>query len=258
MASPTPITGNAPAHFVQFYKADEPLLNRNVGRFLWDGLLRGNALLVIAGEERRASLGNHLARLGADVPLSLRRRQLAMLDAREMLDRFMVNGLPDWHLFHATISEALGALQSRADDNGVTAYGEMVGVLWDAGEHAAAVLLEDYWNKLLHVTGISLFCGYPIDVFGSEFQVEQLQAVRCAHSCVIPAAAGDGLRSALHLAMDDVLGQEAGEVRLGMPAQESAACTEDSILWLWKNLPDAAAGILACARQHYQAAQSRD
>src|SRR4051812_15087710 len=65
MASPTSYSLEPHGHFVQFYKADEPLLNRNVGRFLWDGLLRGDALLVIATPERRESVSSHLDRLGA-------------------------------------------------------------------------------------------------------------------------------------------------------------------------------------------------
>ena len=49
----------APGHFVQFYKADEPSLNRNVASFLWDGLLRGDGLVVIATQQRRESLVSH-------------------------------------------------------------------------------------------------------------------------------------------------------------------------------------------------------
>ena len=47
-------------HFVQFYKADEPSLNRNVAKFLWDGLLEGEGLLVIATPQRRESLATQL------------------------------------------------------------------------------------------------------------------------------------------------------------------------------------------------------
>src|SRR3954470_8362743 len=83
-------------HLLQFYQADEPMLNRNVGRFLWEGLLRGDGLVVIATPTRRVSLTDHLAHLGADVPLAQNERQLVMLDAQETLDRFIVEGQPDW------------------------------------------------------------------------------------------------------------------------------------------------------------------
>jgi hypothetical protein len=260
MPSPTSYTLEPHGHFVQFYEANEPLLNRNVGRFLWDGLLRGDALLVIATAERRESLSRHLGRLGADIPALGARRQLAFLDARDLLGTFMVNGSPDWHLFHAAITQALDGLHSRADDAGVCAYGEMVGVLWQAGQYDAALLVEDYWNKLLHGSGITLFCGYPIDVFAKEFHSERLRAVRCAHTHLISAGADEELHAAVYRAMDDVLGPEAGNVRVMMADRPVPDATppgaEASILWLWENLPDAAEGILDCARQHYTEAQS--
>src|SRR5438105_2779576 len=90
-------------HFVQFYKADEPLLNRNVGQFLWEGLLRGDGMLVIATPQRRDSLAGQLTRLGTDVAIALRERQLAMLDAHQVLARVMIGGEPDWQCFYSVI-----------------------------------------------------------------------------------------------------------------------------------------------------------
>jgi hypothetical protein len=228
-------------------------LNRNVGRFLWDGLLRGDALLVIATPERRESMSSHLDRLGADVSLIRSRRQFALLDAQETLGAFMVNGLPDWNRFQATIAQALERLYSRAEDGGICAYGEMVGVLWQAGEYDAAILLEEFWNRLLHESGITLFCGYPIDVFANEFQAERLQAVRHAHTHTICAGADDHLHCAIQQGIKDVLGAEAEEIRARMGSD--APDGEGSILWLWRNLPQAAEGILASARQHYAQAK---
>ena len=259
MPSPTSCNLEPHGHFVQFYKADEPLLNRNVGCFLWDGLLRGDALLVIATPERRESLVGHLSRLGADVAAIRGRSQIALLDAHEMLDRFMRNGLPDWTLFRVALTQAFRSIRSRADDGGICAYGEMVGVLWQAGAYDAAVLLEGFWNRMLHGRGITLFCGYPIDVFASEFQAEKLEAIRCAHTHLISAGADDKLHTAVHQALDDVLGPEAENIRLQMTADQPALDAaqpngETSILWLWQNLPHAAEGILASAREHYNAA----
>ena len=239
---------------MQFYKADEPLLNRNVGRFLWDGLLRGDALLVIATAERRESLSTHLVRLGADVPLLRRRRQFALLDANETLRAFVVSGVPDWNRFEVTISHALETLEPRGEDAGICAYGELVGVLWQAGEYDAAILVEEFWNRLLHRSGITLFCGYPIDVFADEFQAERLHAVRHAHTHMISAGADDELRRAIREGMNDVLGPEADNVRALMGADPSTEA-EGSILWLWQNLPHAAGGILACARERYNEAK---
>ncbi len=246
------------AHFVQFYKADEPSLNRNVASFLWDGLLRGDGLLVIATAQRRESLSSHLARLGADVVLARREGQLAMLDARELLDRFMVDGRPDPERFQDVIAEALRVALPRVPDASVCAYGEMVGVLWEAGETAAAIQLEEYWNQLLHRGGITLFCGYPIDIFADDFQKSHIHDVLCAHTRVMSTGSNGELGAALDRAMDELLGSGADEVRLsmktGVPSMNLAAPeAESAILWLRSHVPENAESILTCARSYYEA-----
>jgi hypothetical protein len=245
-------------HFVQFYKADEPSLNRNVSGFLWDGLLRGDGLLVIGTPQRRESLSSHLARLGADVALARREGQLAMLDADEMLSRFMVDGQPDPERFRAAIGEALQLARPRVAEAGICAYGEMVGLLWEARQTAAAIRLEECWNQLLHGGGIALFCGYPIDVFADDFERTHVHDVLCAHTHVLPTGPGGDLGAALDRAMDELLGASADEVRLsmnaGLPASNLAMPeAESAILWLRSNVPDNAEKILECARSHYMA-----
>jgi hypothetical protein len=246
------------AHFVQFYKADEPSLNRNVASFLWDGLLRGDGLVVIATHQRRESLTSHLARLGADVVLARREGQLAMLDAQEMLGRFMIDGQPDWDHFQRATENALRLARTREANGAICAYGEMVGVLWEAGQTTAAIQLEEYWNKLLHRGGISLFCGYPIDVFADDFQRAHIHDVVCAHSRMLPTGPGSDLGLALERAMDELLGGRADEVRLSMKAGIPSLNlpipeTESAILWLRSNVPEKAEEILSCARGYYAA-----
>ena len=248
-------------HFVQFYKADEPRLNRNVASFLWDGLLQGDGLLVIATRQRRESLSSHLGRLGADVALASAEGQLALLDAHEMLARFMVNGQPDWELFENAMGEALKLARARVPDAGIRAYGEMVGVLWEGRETDAAIRLEECWNRLLHRGGITLFCGYPIDVFANEFQRDAMQDVLCAHTHVLPTGPNGDLGDCLYEAMDELLGARADEVRLAMRANAPSSDValpeaERAILWLRSNAPDESERILLRARGFYEAAHA--
>jgi hypothetical protein len=246
-------------HFVQFYKADEPGLNRNVATFLWEGLLKGDGLLMIASSQRRESVASHLVRLGADVSLARREGQLAMLDAHEMLSRIMVAGEPDENRFREAIGEALQHAQPRSADAGICAYGEMVGILWEAGQSEAAIQLEACWNRLLHDGRIKLFCGYPIDIFADDLRSAPVHHVLCAHTRLLPTGSNSHLNDALYRAIDEHLGARADEVRLSMrayiPASDSVLPTaERAILWLQSNLPEHAGPILACARNYYEEA----
>jgi hypothetical protein len=245
------------AHYVQFYKADEPLLNRNVGQYLWEGLLRGDGLLVIATPERKQSLTGHLRRLGVDVASAMRERQLSIFDAEETMARFMVDGEPDAGLFEQTMGEVLRLVKPRGADAGVRAYGEMVGVLWEAGQFERAIRVEEYWNNILAAGGITLFCGYPIDVFGKDVESSDFRALLCAHTHHVPGAAEAEMHKAVHQAIDDALGAEAGALRHAMAAKAGDGmarmpAAEAAILWLRTNLPDRADGILSRARHYYQ------
>lgn len=249
------------SHYVQFYKADEPLLNRNVGYYLWEGLLRGDGLMVVATKQRRRSLTDHLERLGADVVEACNQGQLLFHDARKMLDRFMLAGLPDRGRFERVLDEELGRVHARVPGAPTRVYGEMVGVLWEEGRVDAAIQLEEYWNKVLHVTGITLFCGYPINVFTDDLQSDHLQSVLCHHTHLMPAGADKDVECAVHRAIHEVLGSEAESLRLTISLENNKQSTrilpaEATIFWLRKNLPSCADDILSKAHAHYaEAAQ---
>jgi hypothetical protein len=241
-------------HFVQFYGSDDRLLTRNVSRFLAEGLRRGDGLLAIAAPEHSGSVARQL-REERGYSKAVLEGRLVFLDAQGTLDRLMVDGQPDQELFESVIGEALKGVQARAGHTGIRAYGEMVGLLWKAGQQTAAARLEGFWNSLLRSRNISLFCGYPIDVFGEDFQVELVDPLLCAHTHMLPV--DDALESALNKAMDEVLGPRVDGLRELIkanyrPAWGEVPRSEAVILWLRNNLPGSSKEILRLARQYYQ------
>ena len=246
--------GEPEAHFVQLYGSDDRLLTRNVARFMAEGLRRGDGLVVIASPEHSGSIARQL-RVERGYSRAVLEGRLIFLDAQTTLERLMLNGEPSVELFNGVIGEALSQVQTRAGHPGLRAYGEMVGVLWKAGEFAAAVRLEELWNQLLKSSDIRLFCGYPIDVFGDEFRADKMDALMCAHTHMLPV--DDALESALNRAMDQVLGSRVEALRAHIKANHRPAWgevprSEAVILWLRNNLPGSASEILQLARQYYQ------
>lgn len=53
-------------------------------------------------------------------------------------------------------------------------YGEMVAVLWDAGQVAAAVELEARWNALASRFTFALLCGYPATSLAAPAAAEEV------------------------------------------------------------------------------------
>ena len=235
------------AHFVQLYGADEPALAKNVGRYLREGLKRGDGLLVIATSAHAKLLYQEINGLGVFV------------DAEETLARIMVRGQPEWGFFEEIVGGAMTQVQTAA---GLRAYGEMVGILWNGGQYAAAIQLEKFWNRLLKSNPFNLFCGYSIDVFSDEFQIAALDALLCAHTHLVPAGRNGDLESAIDRSMEDILGRRAAGLRPLMqshiqPSHALLPRAESSILWLRNNLPEEADQILARARQYYQVSKAR-
>jgi hypothetical protein len=139
---------------------------------------------------------------------------------------------------------------------GLRAYGEMVGVLWKARQFAAAIRLEQLWNKLLEQSAFSLYCAYAIDIFGKDFQVDGLDDILCTHSHLVPAEPNGNLETALNMALDELLGPKADSLRIRIKANYRPAWAvmpnaEAMVIWLRKNLPERAEDILNRSRHYY-------
>lgn len=242
------------AHFVQLYGSDDRLLTRNVTRFLAEGLRRGDGLITVASPEHSGSIARQLGD-ERGYSRAVLEGQLVFLDAQTTLDRLMVDGRPDAELFQNIIGGGVQEVQMRAGHTGVRAYGEMVGLLWKRGEYVAAVELEQLWNRLLRSSNIRLFCGYPIDVFSEDFQIDRVDPLLCTHTHLLPL--DEALEQALTRAMGQVLGIRCDGIRALIkakfrPSWGEVPRSESVILWLRNNLPGAATEILQLARQYYQ------
>jgi hypothetical protein len=243
-------------HVVQLYGTDDRLLTQNVGRFLSQGLKRGDGILVVATLQHRSTLRRHLT----DDPSYSRavlEGRLVFLDAEVTLGRLMRDGVPDPQLFHALVGEALTGVRNRAVHSRVRAYGEMVGLLWKAGALEAAAQLERMWNDTLRNSEASLFCAYPIDILGPDFQPEKVDELLRSHTHLVPLK--PELGEALGRAMQEVLGPRLDEVRESIRANHRPTWgkippAETLVLWLRNHLPDSADQILARAREYYQRA----
>ena len=246
-------------HLVQFYDSDGSL-GQSAGRFLFRGFAQSDGLMVIADAWHRELLRDYLEDMRVDTVSAEERGQLLFLDARRTLDSFMRHGQPVWTLFKAAIGNSMALVRPRAETGGLRAYGEMVGLLWDAGQYMAAVRLEQYWNKLLGDASVSLFCGYRLDVLGPQFQTSQVDALLCQHTHVVPGT-GSNLEPSIRHAVEDILGRGALDLDNLLEDQHRSWAVmprgEALVLALRKELPAHADDILARARLIHHAARQR-
>src|SRR6266702_6422836 len=154
---------SASEHFVQFYESEVFLLDSLSG-FIDTGLSAGDACIVIATKAHRERLEERLKAKGLDLIAAHTRGEYIALDAVETLSKFMVDGLPEPQRF----LEIIGSIIRQAGEGRlrVRAFGEMVALLWEEGNQAGAIHLEELWNDLAGIHSFSLFCAYPMHGFG--------------------------------------------------------------------------------------------
>lgn len=244
----------APAHehhTVQLYGSDDDALAAGVGRFVSEGLGRGEGAIIIATSTHCEAFAAHL-----DAPVGLPALcdgRLLMLDSVETLKTFMVDGMPDRTRFNAMLGRAIATVR-QGGNAGVCVYGEMVGHLFSDGLDTAAIALEDCWNRYMARGGIRLLCGYPIDVCDATVDPARVAPILCAHAELVPA--DGGLDRAVHRALHEVLGgTEAETVRAAMAAELPSNAPrrpsgEHAVLWLRDNLKDRARAIVQRAHFH--------
>jgi len=243
-------------HLVHLYGTDLEALARAVGGFVADGRARGHGTLAIVGPENWEAIAAELERRGIAIEAAVADGSLVLLDAAATLASFVVDGRPDRARFDATVGVAVRAAARR--DPGVRLYGEMVGLLWAAGDAAAAAALEMMWNDLLASVPVRLFCSYPVDVFGADFERANMDAILCAHSHLVPTTPGSGLAAALDRGMETVLGVGGARSIKSLiqpnhrPAWGAVPEAESTILWLRNNLPAHADEITAIARAYFR------
>ena len=172
-------------HHVQFYDSEDFLYDVVAG-YLGEGLDAGQPLVVIATEAHREAFARSLEQDGFPVAEARRDGRLTLLDARETLATFMVDGMPDWERFRTSVGGVLEACAARGGQAPIRAYGEMVDLLSREGNPQAALRLEEYWNELGKVQPFVLFCAYAMEGFASDEQRRQFERVCQAHSHVAP------------------------------------------------------------------------
>ncbi len=173
-------------HSVHFYEHDGELIDRLRGIVI-SALATGNAVLIVATEDHRRELSHALNNHWTNWAAARDEGRFLMVDAQETLDQFMVNGRPSRERF----CTALGSLirdcrfTARSANRGLTAFGEMVSILWKEGNREAALELEALWNELLSDRTFHLHCAYPKQSMTEEGDALAFQSVCDHHSHIV-------------------------------------------------------------------------
>jgi hypothetical protein len=181
MSNAAPVSGHF--HAVRFYENKESLC-RIVAEFLGEGLIAHQPALVIGTPEHCAGIVQELRARHFDVERMQAAGDLLLLDARDVMSTFMVDGVPNGDLFAASAAKAIERICGGRPNVSIRAYGEMVDLLWQDSQTTAAVRLEMLWNKLAMNHDFSLLCGYSM---GSFYKDASMSEICDQHSHLVDA-----------------------------------------------------------------------
>lgn len=188
-------------HVVQLYQ-DQDFLNRAVCRFAGAALANGEGVILVPTVQHWDAFRPRLEAEGVDVKAAQASGQLSIVDSDELLPRFMQKALPDGPMFLGLAGEIIARTRGAGRFPKVRWWGEMVNVLWERGDVAASMNLEDLFDRVAHEQDIAIFCSFLMDNFDGEIHTHMLPRLGENHSHLIPVedyarlerAVGDALR----------------------------------------------------------------
>ena len=246
-------------HIVQLYQ-DEQFLNRAVCRFAAAALAHGDGVILVPTAAHWEAFCPRLEAEGVDIEKAQSQGQLTVVDADELLPRFMGEKMPDAPVFLGLANEAVARARRGSRYPKVRWWGEMVNVLWERGDAAASMALEDLFDQLAHEQEIAIFCSFLMDNFDGEIHTRMLPRLGQNHSHLIPVEDYTRLEAAVAEALREIVGPvEAGVLEqklsehyvppFAMPASQAL------LFALGQAVPDVASAVLQRSGDLYRASR---
>jgi len=195
----------APDHIVQLYQ-DEKFLSRAVCRFAVSALAHGEGVILVPTAPHWNALRPRLEAEGVDTDAAQKSGQLTVVDADHLLPAFMRGSMPDVPLFLGLAAETISKARGGDRFTKVRWWGEMVNVLWEQGNVAGSMGLEDQFHKLAREQDIAIFCSFLMDNFNGEVHTRMLPRLGQNHSHLIPVEDYARLEQAVADALRDAVG----------------------------------------------------
>ncbi|HWL32676.1 MAG TPA: MEDS domain-containing protein [Gaiellaceae bacterium] len=244
----------ARSHGVQVY-GDAADLAESVASYLAAGLERDQPGILVATPEHLSLFAERLDARGWGFARAESAGLLVVADAEETLASILgPDGLESGRFEHV-VGGLLDRVQHGPEDRPARVFGEVVDLLCRRDQAAAADELERLWNALAQRRRFSLLCGYRLDVFDSQAQIETLPHICREHSHVLPARNYPRFARAVDSALREVLGpNQAATVYVLVsrePGHDQVPLAQAILMWVSENMPKQSSQILAAARTHY-------
>ncbi len=246
-------------HIVQLYQ-DQQFLNRAVCRFAASALANGEGVILVPTAAHWEAFKPRLEAEGVDIHAAQDCGQLTIADADELLPQFMRDAMPDAPVFLGLAGDVIAQARGGGRYPKVRWWGEMVNVLWERGDVAASMQLEDQFDHLAHEHEIAIFCSFVMDNFDGDVHARMLPRLGQNHSHLIPVEDYARLERAVADALRETVGSDEARVieeRLlpQYPSPFQMPRSQALLLALREALPVVADAVLSRSRKLYHASK---
>ena len=244
-------------HIVQLYQ-DQQFLNRAVCRFAASAIANGEGVILVPTAAHWDAFRPRLEAEGVDTQAAQDCGQLTVVDADELLPQFMRDAMPDAPVFLGLAADVIARARAGGRYPKVRWWGEMVNVLWERGDVAASMDLEDQFHRLAHEHEIAIFCSFVMDNFNGEVHSRMLPRLGQNHSHLIPVEDYVRLERAVANALRETVGADEARVLeeqllARAPSPFQMPRSQALLLALRETLPVVADSVLTRSRRLYQA-----
>ena len=243
-------------HIVQLYQ-DQQFLNRAVCRFAASAIANGEGVILVPTAAHWDGFRPRLEAAGVDTQAAQASGQLTVVDADELLPQFMRDAMPDAPVFLGLAADVIANARDGGRYPKVRWWGEMVNVLWERGDVAASMDLEDQFDRLAREHEIAIFCSFVMDNFNGEVHSRMLPRLGQNHSHLIPVEDYARLERAVADALRETVGADEARVleeqllsRAPSPFQMPRS--QALLLALRETLPVVADAVLTRSRKLYR------
>lgn len=192
-------------HGVRVYQADDDLAAA-VSAYFEAGFRAGSPAVAVVTADRRRSLTHTLQLGGWSVDDLERERLLVWADADDVLHRILDGPRPSAERFRDIAGGLLDEAAAGFAGRTVRAFGEMVDLLWQSGDRAAAIELEELWNELGKTRNFSLLCAYRLDVLDLDVEADALPEVLRVHTHAHTVSEPSKFSAAVDRALTELVG----------------------------------------------------
>jgi hypothetical protein len=246
-------------HIVQLYQ-DQQFLNRAVCRFAASALANGEGVILVPTAAHWDAFKPRLEAEGVDIESAKDSGQLTVVDSDELLPQFMRDAMPDAPVFLGLAGDVIAQARGGGRYPKVRWWGEMVNVLWERGDVAASMQLEDQFDHLAHEHEIAIFCSFVMDNFDGDVHARMLPRLGQNHSHLIPVEDYARLERAVTEALRETVGSDEARVieeKLlpQYPSPFQMPRSQALLLALREALPVVADAVLSRSRKLYHASK---